>query len=113
MTSSSSIPEFIENPTVVENIKYPRLVFKKIPKIAKMDDSIGVFSKNLKGVAFAEDPRTYIHCNIENLESKDIKNMLMNVIKNKQGVMKLEHKIVEDLGFVDILHMPKFKDEII
>lgn len=113
MASSSFVLEFIANPTVVENIKRPRPFFKIIPKIAKMDDSIGAFSKIPKGVAFAKDPRAYIPYNIEDLGSENIKNMFMNVITNKQGVIKPKHKIVEDLGFVDILHMPEFEDETV
>lgn len=90
MAFSSSIAEFIANPTVVENIKCHGLVLKIIPKIAKMDDSVGAFSKISKGVAFAEDPRAYIHCNIEDLGSEDIKNMFMKVITTNQGVIKDE-----------------------
>lgn len=113
MASSSSILEFIENPTIVENVKHPRPIFKIIPKIEKLDDSIGAFSKIMKGVTFAKDRRAYIHCNIEDLGSKDLKNMFMNVITDKQGVVKLEHMVVEYLGFINILHMPEFLDEIV
>lgn len=63
--ASSSILEFIANPTVVEIIKRPRPVFQLVPKIAKKDDNIGAFSQIPKGVAFAEDPRMYIHCHIQ------------------------------------------------
>lgn len=78
-----------------------------------MDDSIGAFSIISKGVAFVEDPRAYIHCYIESLGSEDLMNMYMNIITDKNGVVKLEHKVVEDLGFIDILHMSKFLDEAI
>lgn len=78
-----------------------------------MDDSIGAFFKILKGVAFVEDPRAYIHCNIEDLGSEDLKNMFINVITIKQGIFKPKHKVVEDLGLIDILHMPEFSDEIV
>lgn len=57
MAYSSSVAEFIANPTMVESIKCPRPVFKIIPKIAKQDDSIRAFSKISKGVAFAKDLR--------------------------------------------------------
>lgn len=113
MASSSSVPEFIANPTVVENVKCPRLVFKIIPEIAKEYDSTGEFSKIPKGVAFAEDPIIYIHCNIENLGSDDLKAMFNDVITNGRGIVKPKHKIVEDLGFSDILNIPEFPDKII
>lgn len=61
MATSSSVLKFIANPTVVENVKHPRPIFKIIPKIAKQDDSIGAFSKISKRVYFSEDPRIYIH----------------------------------------------------
>lgn len=76
------------NPTIVENIKWPRPIFKIIPKIEKMDDSIGAFFRILKGVAFVEDPMAYIHCYIESLGSEDLMNMYMNVITGKNGVVK-------------------------
>lgn len=113
MTSSSSVPEFIENPTVVENIKCPRPVFKIIPEIIKQDDSIRAFSKISKGVVFAKDPRIYIHYNIEKLGSDDLKNIYKDVITDEQGLIKPEHKILGDLGFVEILNIPKFLDKIV
>lgn len=59
--ASSSIPEFIANPTVVEVIKRPRPIFQLVPEIAKKDNNVGAFSQIPKGVVFAEDPRMYIH----------------------------------------------------
>lgn len=112
MASSSSIPEFILNPTIVENIKHPRLRFKIIPEIAKQDDFVVVFSKTPKGVAFAEDPRIYIHCNIEDLGTEDLKKIFNEVITDENSVIKTEHKIVEDLGFVEILNIPEFPKEV-
>lgn len=113
MASSSSAPKFIANPLVVENVKHPRPVFKIIPEIAKQDDSIKDFSKISKGVAFAEDPRIYIHCNIENLGTDDLENMYSGVITDEQGLIKPEHKIVEDLGFIEIVNIPKFPKEVV
>lgn len=113
MASSSSIPKLIAKPIIVEIVKRPRPVFKIIPKIAKLDDSIGAFSKISKGVSFTKDPRAYIHCNIGDLGSEDLKNMFINDIVDNQGIVKLKHKIVEDLGFIDILHMHELSDDII
>lgn len=113
MASSSFIPEFVENPTVVKNIKRRRPIFKIIPQIAKVDDFVGEFSKIPKGVTFIEGPRAYIHYNIEDLGSEEMKNMFIKVITNNHGVIKPKQNIVKDLGFVDILYILEFEDEII
>lgn len=110
---SSSIPKFISNPTIVENIKLSRPVFKIIPQIAKKDDSIGTFSKIRKGVAYTEEPRICIHCNIEELGSEDLLNMFRTVICDENGIAKPEHKIIETLGFVEILNIPEFLEEVV
>lgn len=78
--ASSSTPEFIANPIVVEVVKHPRPVFKLVPKIAKKDDNIGAFSKIPKEVVYVEDPRMYIHCHIEELGDDEIKNMYKSII---------------------------------
>lgn len=62
---------------------------------------------------FVEDPRAYIHCYIESLWSEDLMNLYMNLITDKNGVVKSKHKVVEDLGFIDILHMPELSDEVV
>lgn len=113
MATSSSIPEFISKPTIVENVKHPRPVFKIIPKIVKQDNSVGAFSKIPKGVAFAENPRIYIHCNIEDLGSEELMKMFNKVICDKHGIVKSKHKIVETLGFVEILNIPQFPEEVV
>lgn len=113
MESSSFVPEFIANPTVVENIKCPRPIFKIIPEISKQDDSVGVFSKIPKRVTFAEDLRIYIHCNIENFGTDALKKIYSDVIIDEQGLVKPEHKIVGDLGFVEILNIPEFLKEVV
>lgn len=69
--------------------------------------------KILKGVAFAKDPRIYIHCNIENLGTEDLKKIFNDVITDENGVIKPEHKIVGNLGFVEILNSPEFPKEVI
>lgn len=111
--ASSSAPEFISNPTVVEVIKYPRPVFQLVPEIAKKDDNIGAFSKIPKGVVFVEDPRMYIHCHIEELDDEEIKNMYKSVICDESKNIKPEHKIVETLGFTKILSIPNFPKDVI
>lgn len=113
MATSSSVTEFIAKPIIIENIKHPRPMFKFILKIAKQDDSVRAFSKIPKGVAFAEDPKIYIHCNIENLGTEDLMKMFNEVITDEKGMIKLEHKIVEDLGFVEIQNIPEFSKEVI
>lgn len=111
--ASSSTPEFIANPIMIEVIKCPRPIFKLIFEIAKKDDSIGAFSKIPKGVVYAEDPRIYIHCHIEELGDNEIKKMYRTVICGVDGNVELEHKIVETLGFVDILSIPDFPGDVI
>lgn len=111
--ASSSIPKFIANPTVVEVIKRPRPVFQLVPKIAKKDDNVGAFSQIPKGVVFAEDHRIYIHCHIEELGDEEIKSMYKTVICDDFGNVKPEHKIVETLGFIEILSIPEFPKDVI
>lgn len=113
MVASSFVLEFILNPTIVENVKCPRPIFKIIPEIAKKDDSVGAFSKIPKGVAFAEDPRIYIHCNIEDLGSKELMKMFKKVICDEHGIVKPEHKNVETLDFAEILNIPQFLEEVV
>lgn len=86
--ASSSVPEFIENPTIIEVIKCPRPVFKLVPKIDKKDDNIGAFSQIPKGVVYAEDPRIYIHCHIEELGDDEIKKMYRTVICDENDNIK-------------------------
>lgn len=111
--ASSSTPKFIANPTIVEVIKRPRPVFKLVPEIAKKDDSIGAFYQFPKGVVYAEYPRMYIHCHIEELGDDEIKNMYRTVICDESRNIKPKHKIVETLGFTEILSVPDFPNDII
>lgn len=110
---SSSTPEFIENPTVVEVVKRPRPVFQLGPKIPNQDDSIGAFSQIPKGVVYVEDPRMYIHCHIDELGDDEIKYMYKTVICDESGNVKPEHKIVETLAFTKILSISDFPKDII
>lgn len=112
MASSSNL-EFIANPTIVENVKCPRPMFKIIPEVAKQDDSIWAFSKIPKGVVFAEDPMIYIHYNIEELGYEELLKMFRMVICDENGTIKPEHKIVETLGFVEILNILEFLEEVV
>lgn len=111
--ASFATSEFIANPTMIEVIKRARPIFKLVPKIAKKDDTLGAFSKIPKGVGYVEDPRIYIHCHIEELGDNEIKNMYRTVICDESGNVKPEHKVVETLGFVDILSIPDFPEDII
>lgn len=104
--ASSSASEFIANPTVVEVVKFPRPIFKIIPKIAKQDDSICEFSKIPKGVA-------YIHCNVEELDSEEVLKIFKTIIYDENGNVKPEHKVIETLGFVEILDIPEFPKEVV
>lgn len=110
---SSSTLEFIANPTVVEVVKCPRPVFKIIPEVAKHDDTLGAFSKIPKGVAYTEDPTIYIHFHIEELGTDEIMNMYRTVICDENGIVKPEHKIIETLGFVEILDILDFPKEVV
>lgn len=111
--ASSSTLEFIANPTIVEVVKFPRPIFQLVPEIAKKDDSIGEFSQIPKGVVYAEDPRMYIHCHIEELGDDEIKNMYKTMICDESGNVKPEHKIVETLSFTEIFSIPDFPKDII
>lgn len=98
MASTSAI-EYIANPTIVEVIKRPRPVFQLVPEIAKKDDTLGAFSQIPKGVVYAQDPRMYIHCNIEELGDEEIKTMYKTEICDDTDNVKIEHKVIETLGF--------------
>lgn len=39
--------------------------------------------------------------------------MFTKVIYDEHGVVKPEHKIVETLGFVEILNIPQFPEEVV
>lgn len=97
----------------MENVKFYRPIFKIILEFAKQDDSIGDFSKIPKGVAFVEEPRIYIHCNIEDLGFEELMKMFNKVICDEHGIVKPEHKIVETLGFVEILNIPHLLEEVV
>lgn len=79
----------------------------------KKDDTIGAFSKIPKRVVYAEDPRIYIHCHIEELGDDEIKNIYRTMICDENGNIKLEHRVVETLGFVDILSILDFPKDVI
>lgn len=111
--ASLSIPKFIANPTIVKVIKFPRLVFQLVPEIAKNNDNVGEFSQIPKGFVFVEDPRMYIHCHIEELGDEEIKSMYKIIICDDSDNVKLEHKIVETLGFTKILSILDFSKEFI
>lgn len=89
--ASTSTLEYIANPTMVKVIKCPRPVFQLVPKIAKKDDTAGAFSQIPKGVIYAEDPKIYIHCNIEELGDEEIKTMFKTVICDASDNVKDEH----------------------
>lgn len=110
---SSSAPNFIANPTAVQVKDHPRTIFKWCPHIATLDDSVGSFSHVLEGVVYVEDVRDYIHLHIEDLETSDIKRMYMSELMRDFGKIKPEYKNIEDLGFINILDIPKFEDEIV
>lgn len=112
MASTSAI-EYIANPTIVEVIKRPRPIFQLVPEIAKKDDTLGAFSQIPKGVVYVEDPRMYIHCNIEELLDEEIKTMYKTIICDDTSNVKAEHKVNETLGFIEILSIPKFPKDVI
>lgn len=60
-----------------------------------------------------EDVRAYIHYTLEDLGSLEIKSMYLSTLLNKDGLIKLEFQILKDRGFINILEMPEFEDEII
>lgn len=110
---SSSTPTFIANPTVVEVKDRPMPIFKPCPHIFTLDDSVGAFSRVPEGIVYVEDVRAYIHCHIKDMGTSDINNMYMNELMGDSGKIKPKYKHIEDLGFIGILDIPEFKDEII
>lgn len=72
-----------------------------------------LFSQIPKGVVFAKDPRMYIHCHIEELGDEEIKNMYKTIICDDSGNVKPEHKIIETLGFTEILYILDSPKEVI
>lgn len=55
----------------------------------------------------------YIHCHIDELGDDEIKNMYKTVICDESENIKPEHKIVETLGFTEILSILDFPKDII
>lgn len=110
---SSFEPMFIANPTIVEFKDCPRPIFKRYLHIATLDDLVGVFSRVLEGFVYVEDARDYIHYHIEDLGMSDIKSMYMNELMGDSRKIKLEYQHSEDLGFIDILDILEFEDEIV
>lgn len=110
---SSSAPNFIANPIVVEVKDCPRPILKPCPHIATLDDSVGVLYRVLVGVAYVEDVKAYIHYHIEDLSTSDIKSMYIRELMEDFGKIKPEYKHIEDLGFTDILDILEFEDEIV
>lgn len=55
----------------------------------------------------------YIHCHIEEIGDEEIKNMYKIVICDDSSNVKLGHKIIETLGFTEILSIPDFPKEVI
>lgn len=81
--------------------------------MATKDDSVGAFSHVLEGVVYVEDVRAYIHFHIEDLGTLEIKGMHMNELMGESGKVKLTYQHIEDLGFIDILDILEFEDEIV
>lgn len=88
-------------------------MFQLVPEVAKKDDTVGAFSQIPKGFVYAEDPRIYIHCNIEELGDEEIKIMYKSFICDNSENVKPEHKIIETLGFTKILYIPEFPKDVI
>lgn len=110
---SSFAPTFIANPTIVKVKDHPRLIFKWFMYLATLDDSDGTFSHVLEGVIYFEDVRAYIHYDIEDLGTNDIKSMYMSGLIAYSRKIKHEYQHIEILWFIKILDIPKFKDEIV
>lgn len=81
--------------------------------MATLEDSVASFSRVPEVVVYVEDVRACIHYHIEDLGTSDIKGMYMSKLMGNSGNIKLEYKHIEDLGFTDILDIPKFKDDIV
>lgn len=81
--------------------------------MATKEDSVGAFSRILKGVVYVEDVRVYIHCHIGDLGTLKIKGMYMNELMGESCKIKPSYKHIENLGFTDILDIPEFENEIV
>lgn len=112
-SGSTSTLVGVATPIFVDIKDHPFPIFKKWPQIAKVNDSIDAFYKVPEGVLYVEDVRAYIHYTLEDLGFAKIKNMYIGTLLNQDGSMKLEFQILKDQGFIDILEMPKFEDELI
>lgn len=110
---SSSIHVSIANPTVIEVKDCPRPIFKWYPHVATLEDSVGAFSHILKEFVYVEDVRAYIHYHIKDLGTSQIKGIYMSELMGESRKIKPEYKHIEELGFIDILDIPEFKDEIV
>lgn len=110
---SSSASIGVATPIFVDIKDYPHPIFKQCPQIAKVNDSVGTFSRVLEGVMYVEDVHAYIHYTLDDLGSAEIKNMYIITFLNQDGSMKLEFQIMKDQGFTDILEMSKFEDDMI
>lgn len=93
----------VATPIFVDIKDHPHPVFKQCPKIVKVNDSIGAFSRVPGRVLYVKDVRAYIHYNLEDLGLVEIKNMYIGTFLNQDGSMKLEFQILKDQGFTDIL----------
>lgn len=74
---------------------------------------LALFSHVPEGVVYVEGVRAYIHCDIEDLGTNDIKRMYMSKLMEDSWKINPEYKHIEDLGFTDILDIPEFEDEIV
>lgn len=79
----------------------------------KVDASIDAFSRVPDGVIYVDDVRGYIHYTLEDMGSSKIKSMYLSTLLNKGGLIQLEFQILKDQGFIDILEMLEFEDEMI
>lgn len=66
-----------------------------------------------EGIIYVEDVRAYIHWNIEDLRTSNIKSMHISELMGDFGKIKPEYQYIEDLGFTNILDIPEFEDEIV
>lgn len=87
-SGSSSTLVGVATHNLVDIKDHPCPIFKQFPQIAKVNNSVGTFSRVPEGFLHVKDVRAYIHCTLEDLGSIEIKNMYIGTFLNQDGSMK-------------------------
>lgn len=107
MESSSSFAMLL----VVEVKDKNRLVLKKHPYKSMVDDPIGAFFSIPHGVMHVDDVRAYIHCEIEETDTKEILDLYTDNIRDEIGNSKLEFMQLQRKGFTQFMNFVSFEEK--